>query len=70
MLRTRNEAPCQRCGQITNAYDVAVGRTCPKCLAEHCVQASGFPLVEANKHLLTDPLIDHSNDIDKKEATK
>jgi hypothetical protein len=71
MLRTRNDGPCQRCGQTTNAYDAIVGRMCPRCLAEHVVQVSGVPLVESNKYLLTAPLIDHSNDIDaKKEAAK
>ncbi len=64
MLRTVSEDPCQICGQLTNAYDQLAGRMCPKCLADHVVKCSGIPLVEANKHLLTDPLIDHNNDVD------
>jgi len=66
MIRTVNEEPCFRCKRLTNAYDQLAGRICPQCLAEHVVAASGIPLVDSNKHLLTDPLIDHSNDIDRK----
>jgi len=64
VVRTINEEPCQICHQITNHYDRLAGRMCPKCLAEHVVAISGIPLVESNKYLLTDPLIDHKNDID------
>jgi len=70
MMRTVNEALCASCKQITNAYDPFIGRICPKCCATHIVEISGFPLVESNKYLLTAPLIDHSNDIDRKGGIK
>ena len=88
VIRTKSEEKCQDCGSIINAYDVMMGRLCPKCTAQRCAffgrnlerwshpwsptnkfglqeDADISYLAESNKHLLVEPLIDHSNDIDK-----
>ena len=79
MVRTRDDEPCIDCRIITNFYDRSMGRLCPKCTARRCeefgqnlakrsdynyVIGSVPQLAQSLQHLLTDPLIDHSNDID------
>ena len=67
MVRTVNEEPCTICRRITNYYSQNFGRVCPKDEGMMIERASGYELVDEIKHLRTDPLIDHSNDIDKRE---
>jgi len=69
MVRTETEEPCYMCHQITNNYDPNAGRVCPPCSVKQIVSTYGN-LGESNKHLLTDPLIDHSNDIKSWAVTK
>lgn len=70
MVRTVNEGKCISCGRITNNYDPNLGRFCPNCvrsfvttmIQNRCV-LDGVPFVP-EKEKPSEPLIDHSNDID------
>lgn len=74
MPRTTNEAPCMDCGRITNHYDALMGRLCPDCVKARMItmiqnrcHMDGIPFIPENDERPTEPLIDHSNDIDAKK---
>ncbi len=80
MVRTINEENCMDCGKVTNYYDPNMGRLCPQCTTTRCASFGGNLshdsvywqpkqfrmdyLADSNKHLLTDPLVDHFEDIE------
>lgn len=62
MVRTVNEEKCVSCGRITNNYDACLGRFCPSCAKDLATE-----IIKNRCALLekpSEPLIDHSNDID------
>lgn len=74
MVRTTSEEPCMDCGQTTNHYDALMGRLCPQCTIRRVddmiymrCRMDRVPYVpepNTEESLLSEPLIDHSNDID------
>lgn len=71
MVRTVNEAPCMVCGRITNHYDALMGRLCPACaksqidiMIQNRCRMDGVPYIPEKEKKPTEPLIDHSADID------
>ena len=61
MVRTVKEQECMDCGNITNYYDICMGRLCPKCVV------SRFSVVGAadfDSDIFNQSLIDHNDDID------
>jgi len=71
MVRTVNEEKCMICGRVTNYYDPCLGRYCPSCckgfvtemVMNRCAM-DGVPFVPEKDDKPSEPLIDHSCDID------